>query len=129
MYTRKDTIHPEQIQLLLNNGVLPVSVDYRFVPEVPLREGAMTDVCDALQWVRHDLPQIILEKLPSLEVDGDHVAVIGWSTAGTLAMSTAWTTLEQHVKPPEAILSFYCPTDYEDECKFLSHAFNESYGA
>jgi acetyl esterase/lipase len=34
-------------------------------------------------------------------------------------MSLAWSAPEKGLRPPEAILAFYCPTDYEDECKFL----------
>ena len=30
-------------------------------------------------------------------------------------MSLAWTSVPRGLGPPEAILVFYCPTDYEDE--------------
>ena len=115
MLSRKD-IRPKQTQLLLDNGLLPVSIDYRLCPEVNLLEGPMTDVCDALEWARHQLPAL---KRPGVEVDGDKVVVVGWSTGGHLAMTLAWTTRLQNLKPPDAILAFYCPTDYEDDCKYI----------
>ncbi|TGO91272.1 hypothetical protein BPOR_0033g00120 [Botrytis porri] len=114
LYSRKD-INPKHIRLLQDNGFIPVSIDYRFIPEVPLREGAMSDVCDALAWARNILPFIILKNCPQQKVDGSRVIVLGWSTGGTLAMSSAFTSLEQGTQPPEAILAFYCPTDYDDE--------------
>ncbi|TGO11946.1 hypothetical protein BTUL_0098g00320 [Botrytis tulipae] len=114
LYSRKD-INPKHIRLLQDNGFIPVSIDYRFIPEVPLREGAMSDVCDALAWARNTLPSIILKNCPQQRVDGSRVVVLGWSTGGTLAMSSAFTSLEQGTQPPEAILAFYCPKNYDDE--------------
>lgn len=117
LYSRKD-INPKHIRLLQEAGFIPISIDYRFIPEVPLREGAMTDVCDALEWTREKLPSIILKNCPQQQVDGNKVVVVGWSTGGTLAMSSAFTSLDNGVQPPAAILAFYCPTNYEDDCKF-----------
>ncbi|KAI9643621.1 hypothetical protein NHQ30_008243 [Ciborinia camelliae] len=114
LYSRKD-INPKHIRLLQENGFVPVSIDYRFIPEVKLREGAMADVCNALKWARKTLPSTTLKGCPQQKVDGDKVVVLGWSTGGTLAMSSAFTSLEQGIQPPEAILAFYCPTNYEDE--------------
>ncbi|KAM0134954.1 hypothetical protein ACHAO1_005387 [Botrytis cinerea] len=114
LYSRKD-VNLKHIRLLQDNGFIPVSIDYRFIPEVPLREGAMSDVCDALAWARNTLPSISLKNCPQQKVDGSRVVVLGWSTGGTLAMSSAFTSLEQGTQPPEAILAFYCPTNYDDE--------------
>ncbi|KAJ5950631.1 uncharacterized protein N7479_009044 [Penicillium vulpinum] len=36
-------------------------------------------------------------------------------TGGQLAMSLAWTAPQRGLRPPEAILAFYCPTNYEDD--------------
>ncbi|VUC28732.1 unnamed protein product [Clonostachys rosea] len=112
LFSRKD-VRPAQTRLLLNKGFLPVSLDYRLCPEVPLAEGAMTDVCDALEWARNQLPHL---KLPQhgFEIDGEKVVVVGWSSGGQLAMSLAWTAPQQGLPPPSAILAFYAPTDYED---------------
>ena len=115
MLSRKD-IRPRQTELLLRNGLLPVSIDYRLCPEVNIIDGPMTDVCDALRWAREELPGIDLG-VPRLQIDGNKVVVIGWSTGGTLSMTLGFTALQRGVKPPDATLAFYCPTDYEAECK------------
>ncbi|KAF5855864.1 hypothetical protein ETB97_008293 [Aspergillus alliaceus] len=113
MLSRKD-IRPEQTQLLLEHGFLPISVDYRLCPEVTLTEGPMEDVSDALRWIRTVLPTIRLRR-PDIKLDGSRVVAVGWSTGGHLALSLGWTSLARGVKPPDAILAFYCPLDYEDE--------------
>ncbi|EKG10413.1 Beta-ketoacyl synthase [Macrophomina phaseolina MS6] len=108
MLSRKD-IRPQQAQLLLAKGFLPVSVDYRLCPETTLLEGPMTDVRDALHWARTALPSLPLCR-PDVHPSAASVVAVGWSTGGTLAMSLAWTAPH----PPDAILAFYCPTDYHD---------------
>ena len=115
MYSRKD-VNSKQIKLLFSKGFICVSVDYRLCPEVNLLEGPMTDVRDALRWIRHELPSLKLD-CPGLRVDGDRVAVVGWSTGGTLAMSLGFTPQQYGIKPPEAILAFYCPSNYDD-CQY-----------
>ncbi|KAF2275385.1 putative polyketide synthase [Westerdykella ornata] len=113
IFSRKD-IRPAQTRLLLEKGFIPVSLDHRLCPEVSLSEGPMVDVCDALAWARNTLPSLPLQR-PGLEIDGDRVVVVGWSSGGQLAMSLAWTAPQRGIRPPEAILAFYCPTNYEDE--------------
>jgi acetyl esterase/lipase len=112
MLSRKD-IRPEQTNMLLRSGFLPVSIDYRLCPETNIREGPMIDVVDALAWARNVLPELRLARQDVL-VDGEKVVTVGWSTGGTLAMSLGWTSIPLGVRPPDAILVFYCPTDYED---------------
>ena len=116
MFSRKD-IRSKQTQLLLDSGLLPVSIDYRLCPEVDLLQGPMVDVCDALRWAREQLPTLNLD-CPGLQIDGTKVVVVGWSSGGHLAMTLAWTARLQDLKPPEAILTFYAPADYEDDCKY-----------
>ncbi|KAI0905937.1 BcPKS19, polyketide synthase [Ustulina deusta] len=113
IFSRKD-IRPAQTRHLLEKGFLPVSLDHRLCPEVSLAEGPMVDVCDALHWARHILPHIDSGR-PGLQIDGERVVVVGWSSGGQLAMSLAWTAPQRGLRPPEAILAFYCPTNYEDE--------------
>lgn len=116
MLSRKD-IRPRQTQLLLDNGVLPISIDYRLCPETTLLTGPMPDVLAAYVWARTILPTLKLGPSPGTILSLDplqRTVVIGWSTGGTLAMSLAWTTASRGLTPPEAILAFYCPTDYED---------------
>ncbi|KAI1195589.1 BcPKS19, polyketide synthase [Nemania serpens] len=114
IFSRKD-IRPAQTRHLLQAGFLPVSLDHRLCPEVSLASGPMVDVCDALHWARHTLPRVAHSRRPGLQVDGERVVVVGWSSGGQLAMSLAWTAPQRGLRPPEAILAFYCPTNYEDE--------------
>jgi acetyl esterase/lipase len=80
---------------------------------VALELGAMSDVLTALEWARHTLPQMALSH-PYIRPDGDRVVSVGWSTGGMLAMSLGWTAVTREVKPPNAILAFYSPTNYAD---------------
>ncbi|KAI0896172.1 hypothetical protein F4806DRAFT_53018 [Annulohypoxylon nitens] len=114
MLSRKD-VRPKQTQTLLDAGFLPISVDYRLCPETTLQEGPMTDVRDALNWARNTLPSLS-RKRPDVRITGERVVAVGWSTGGTLALSLGWTAPSTGLQPPDAILAFYCPTDYEDEC-------------
>ncbi|OTA83717.1 hypothetical protein M434DRAFT_400622 [Hypoxylon sp. CO27-5] len=114
MLSRKD-IRPKQTQILIDAGFLPVSIDYRLCPEINLLEGPMTDVRDALSWARNTLPSIN-RKRSDVHIDGSRVVAVGWSTGGTLALSLGFTAPSAGLQPPQAILAFYCPTDYEDEC-------------
>lgn len=115
LYTKKD-VSQKQVKMLLARGFLPVSVEYRLCPETTLLDGPMTDVRDALRWLRNDLPKLSLN-CPGLKVDGERVVVIGWSTGGTLALSLGFSARQYGIKPPEAILAFYCPSNYNDDCE------------
>jgi len=112
MLSRND-VRPMQTKMLLKSGFLPISIDYRLCPEVTLLEGPMVDVVDAMAWIRTVLPKLRLKR-QDIQADGEKVVAVGWSTGGTLAMSLAWTSIPKGIRPPEAILAFYCPTDYED---------------
>jgi acyl transferase domain-containing protein/acyl carrier protein len=110
----KSVIRPWQIPLLLDEGIIPVSIDYRLCPEVGI-DVAMEDVRDSLVWARKVLPGIV--KNHNAVADPERVVMIGWSTGATLAMSSAWTAAEVGVKPPAGILNFYGPSDFEHPCK------------
>ncbi|KAL6231242.1 hypothetical protein BDW75DRAFT_244090 [Aspergillus navahoensis] len=112
MLSRKD-IRPKQTAHLHSLGFLPISIDYRLCPETTLTEGPMRDVSDAMAWARSTLPSLPL-LCPGLAIDPTRVVVVGWSTGGHLAMTTAFTSIERGLSPPDAILAFYCPTDYGD---------------
>ena len=119
MFTRKE-VNLKQIKHLIEGGFLPVSFDYRFCPELNILDGPMNDVCEALRWARFQLP-FLTEKITSgLQVDGEKVVAVGWSTGGHLAMTLAFTAPQRDLRAPEAILALYCPTDYEDDCKRFS---------
>jgi len=113
MLSRKD-VRPRQTQLLLDHGVLPVAIDYRLCPETTLLEGPLVDAHSAYAWARRVLPTLNLTST-SVRLDASRVVVVGWSTGGTVAMSLAWTSVPRGLPAPDAILVFYCPTDYEDE--------------
>lgn len=115
LFSRKD-IRPPQTRIMLEMGLLPVSLDHRLCPETRLVDGPMVDICEALEWARTKLPHIELMNA-SIKPDPDNVVVVGWSSGGQLALSTGWTAPERGLKPPTAIVAFYCPTDYEDDCK------------
>ena len=115
MTLSKKAVRPHQIQFLLDKGILPVSFDYRLCPETNLIDGPITDVRDALLWAQQELPSITSSQ--DYVIDPDQIVVIGWSTGGYLAMSTAWSSIEAGQTPPRAILSFYSPTDIAAEGK------------
>ncbi|KAL8721637.1 MAG: hypothetical protein Q9225_001726 [Loekoesia sp. 1 TL-2023] len=111
MTLSKTAIRPAQIRFLLAKGVLPISLDYRLCPEINIIDGPMSDVRDAVAWARSVLPNIASNY--GVKVNIGKVAVIGWSTGGHLAMTTAWTTTDASIQRPDAILSFYGPSDME----------------
>ncbi|ROV96090.1 hypothetical protein VSDG_05051 [Cytospora chrysosperma] len=110
MTLSRKAVRPAQTAYLLANNILPISLDYRLCPEVNVIDGAMTDVRDAFVWARRTLPGIVAGK--GVTVDTDSIVVVGWSTGGHLAMSTAWTLQAIGEAPPKAILSFYAPVDF-----------------
>ncbi|KAH6639121.1 hypothetical protein C7974DRAFT_449039 [Boeremia exigua] len=111
MTLSRKAVRPYQTSFLLDNGILPVSIDYRLCPEVNLIDGPIADTLDAYKWITNVLPELSRER--GIVVDAERVVVIGWSSGGQLAMTTAWTTKSAGMKPPLAILSFYGPTDFE----------------
>ncbi|KAL4868707.1 hypothetical protein BDV12DRAFT_197052 [Aspergillus spectabilis] len=113
MLSRKD-IRPPQTQMLLERGFLPISIDYRLCPETTLPDGPMHDVCTALSWIRTVLPTLPLQR-SDICIDPNHVVVVGWSTGGHLALTLGFTAPQRGIRPPDAILAFYCPLDYEDQ--------------
>ncbi|KAH7118688.1 polyketide synthase [Dactylonectria estremocensis] len=106
-------VRPAQTAFLLQNGLFPVSVDYRLAPHVNVLDGSMTDTRDACIWARRDLPKIMA--LKGITLDPTKLVVIGWSTGGTLAMTTSWTLQDFGHSPPLAVLSFYCPVEYDPD--------------
>ncbi|RDL40047.1 Uncharacterized protein BP5553_00026 [Venustampulla echinocandica] len=118
MTLSRTAIRPAQTAYLLLNGILPISLDYRLCPEINLVDGAMTDVRDAFSWARSILPSILRHR--GIALDTERIAVIGWSTGGHLAMSSAWTVGAAGETPPKAILSFYAPTDFLSKDAFTN---------
>ena len=104
----RKAIRPLQTAFLLAHGVLPIS---RLCPETKLIDGPITDVCDTYAWAQTKLQAVV--KTRGILVDEKRIVVIGWSTGGHLAMTTAWKSKEAGLTPPVTILSFYGPTDFE----------------
>ncbi|KAH8728888.1 hypothetical protein GQ44DRAFT_747284 [Phaeosphaeriaceae sp. PMI808] len=119
MTLSRKAVRPAQTDFLLANGILPISIDYRLCPEVNLIQGPIADTLSAYQWIRTILPG--LARARAIVLDIQKIVVIGWSSGGQLAMTTAWTTRDAGIPPPRAILSFYGPTDFEsgdlDSCR------------
>lgn len=117
MTLSKKAVRPAQTAFLLANGMLPISLNYRLCPEINVIDGPMTDVRDAYAWAQSpsqtSLQAMLDDKGIPVKVDRGNIVVVGWSTGGHLAMSTAWTTKGAGLRPPRAILSFYAPTDFE----------------
>ncbi|KAL8729519.1 MAG: hypothetical protein Q9166_004691 [cf. Caloplaca sp. 2 TL-2023] len=111
MTLSRTAVRPLQTRFLLEKGILPISLDHRLCPEINIIDGPMADVRDAIAWARTELPDIAMSH--GTTVDTSKIAVIGWSTGGHLAMTTAWTTAEAGIKPPNIILNFYGPSDFE----------------
>ncbi|TGJ81029.1 hypothetical protein E0Z10_g7743 [Xylaria hypoxylon] len=106
----RKAIRVNQAEFLLDNGILPVSLDYRLCPEVKLREGPIADIRDAYIWSQNELPRAVVSAGIKLST---RIVVVGWSTGGHLAMTLGWGLKDADCDPPKAILSFYSPTDFE----------------
>ncbi len=104
-------IRPAQTRYLIKEGFLPVAIDYRLCPEVNIIDGPITDVCEAYMWSRKTLPGIASRA--GICLNPEQIVVIGWSTGGQLAMSLGWTAAAAGIPPPNAVLSFYGPVDFE----------------
>ncbi|KAF2258313.1 hypothetical protein CC78DRAFT_595576 [Lojkania enalia] len=113
LFGRKD-VPMKHIRALLERGFLPVSTDYRLVPETTLFEGPMTDCCDALEWARETLPTLSFSG-PRVQINSSTILAIGWSSGGQLAMSLGHTAPQRGIKAPEAIFALYPPSDFEAE--------------
>ncbi|KAG9187871.1 hypothetical protein G6011_05742 [Alternaria panax] len=111
MTLSRKAVRPAQTKFLLSHNILPISVDYRLVPEVNVIEGPFSDVRDAYVWIQTKLSTIMSRH--GIPIDVTRIVSIGWSTGAHLAMSLAWTTKELNIPPPAAILGFYGPTDFE----------------
>ncbi|KAL7626424.1 hypothetical protein AAE478_003196 [Parahypoxylon ruwenzoriense] len=102
----------KHIRLLLQRGYLPVSIDYRLIPETTLLNGPVADGVDAIKWAREKLPS--MRRLgPAVKIDGARLAVIGWSVGGHLAMTLVHAATVKGVQPPDVVLSFYSPSNFE----------------
>ena len=99
--TRSD--FPAWNNWLTTQGYIVFDIDYRLAPQ-PNWQTATSDVQDAVRWIK--------SKADSLHVDPDHMALMGRSAGGHLALLAGYTSsavdLDTQV---QAVVSFYGPTD------------------
>lgn len=74
-----------QIEYLVRNGFVVVSVDHRLCPNVSWSEGPRGDTRDAYHWCRTHLPDL-LERDFGITVDGSRVVAFGHSSGAHLAL-------------------------------------------
>jgi acetyl esterase/lipase len=101
----------DQIQDCVERGWIVLAIEHRLCPGVNIYDGPMTDVRDALSWAQNGgLAQALKENGKNVDVDAERVMVMGTSSGGHLALSTAWNS----TKPPLAILDFYGAKCFSD---------------
>ncbi|KAL6703585.1 hypothetical protein ACN47E_009530 [Coniothyrium glycines] len=101
----------DQIQDCLERGWIVLALEHRLCPGVNLLEGPMTDVRDALAWAQSGgLNSTLGKEAKSVKADEKRVVLMGTSSGGNLALSTAWDTLSK----PLAILDFYGAKHFAD---------------
>ena len=118
LFGRKD-VPMKHIRTLIERGFLPISTDYRLVPETNLFEGPMNDCCDALKWATETLPTLKLAG-PTVVPDPTKVVSFGWSSGGQLSMSLGYVAASKGIKAPDAIFALYPPSDMESDRKYYS---------
>ncbi|HVZ64495.1 MAG TPA: alpha/beta hydrolase [Lacunisphaera sp.] len=76
---QRDSVHERRVaDLLAAEGITVVAIDYRLAPETKL-PGIVSDIEDALRWVRTDGPRLF-------GADPAHVAALGSSAGGFLTL-------------------------------------------
>ncbi|KAF3006092.1 hypothetical protein E8E13_011140 [Curvularia kusanoi] len=101
----------DQIQDCLERGWIVLAIEHRLCPGVSVLDGPMADVHDALSWAQNgDLVRVLKEHGKELAVDAQRILVMGTSSGGHLALSTAWNS----DRTPVAILDFYGPKCFAD---------------
>ncbi|KAH7090699.1 Alpha/Beta hydrolase protein [Paraphoma chrysanthemicola] len=93
----------DQIADCIERGWIVMAIEHRLCPGVNVLEGPMADVRDALAFAQEGgLAKALVETWTGT-VDSKRVMVMGTSSGGHLALSTAFNTPH----PPLAILDFY----------------------
>jgi acetyl esterase/lipase len=92
------------VEYLTRHGLVVVSIDHRFTPNISLADGPIADCRSAYQWVHDSLPSL-LQQQHSISADGDRIVVFGMSAGGFLTLTLGAGTAPR----PKALLSFYGP--------------------
>ncbi|KZM21314.1 uncharacterized protein EKO05_0006312 [Ascochyta rabiei] len=101
----------DQIQDCVERGWVVLAIEHRLCPGVNVFDGPMADVRDVLDWAQNGgLATALKDDGNKVKVDGQRVMVMGTSSGGHLALSTAWNA----PKPPLAILDFYGAKCFSD---------------
>ncbi|KAF2100501.1 alpha/beta-hydrolase [Rhizodiscina lignyota] len=98
-----------QIEHLCRNNIVVVSIDHRLFPNVSLADGPVADTRDAYHWCRTELPKLMWDDF-DIEVDGNRIAVMGYSSGAHMAMLLGLETPK-----PKAVLDFYGTMYLSDE--------------
>jgi acetyl esterase/lipase len=101
-----------QISYLVSRGFVVVTPEYRLCPQISLFDGPLQDARDVLIWCQSTLPDILTQE-HNVAVDASRIVAMGHSAGGTLALHTGLSA-----SPALAILDFYGPKCFEDECWF-----------
>ncbi|KAF2130775.1 alpha/beta-hydrolase [Dothidotthia symphoricarpi CBS 119687] len=111
MLGSSDLNNKDQIQDCLERGWVVLGIEHRLCPGVNVLEGPITDVRDVLKWTQNGgLAKALKDNGNKVVPDEERVVVMGTSSGGHLALSTAWDV----PKRPLAILDFYGAKHFRD---------------
>lgn len=80
----------DQIADCLSRGWIVLAIEHRLCPGVDILSGPMTDVRAALRWVQDGgLASALGGSEKKVDVDAEKVVLMGTSSGGHLALSTA----------------------------------------
>lgn len=66
-------------KLALKNDAVIISPDYRLLPSANGLQDILEDVEDGWQWSKNQLPAIMREKFPGIELDFGRIMLVGGS--------------------------------------------------
>lgn len=80
--------HVSFLELALKHGAVILAPDYRLRPEHEIVDG-VEDTRSFWKWVEREMPRVVHQSLPSLEMDLSNLLVCGESSGGCHAAQTA----------------------------------------
>ncbi|KKZ62317.1 hypothetical protein EMCG_00391 [[Emmonsia] crescens] len=82
------SIRPFFLELALKHGAVILAPDYRLRPEHEIVDG-VEDTRSFWKWVEQEMPRVVYQSIPSLELDLSNLLVCGESSGGCHAAQTA----------------------------------------